>query len=48
MSTGTIDTPDRLKFDEAALARWMAAHVDGFAEGTMNLARRYLSGAIWP
>jgi len=23
-------------------------HVEGFAEGTMDLARRYLSGAIWP
>jgi len=23
-------------------------HVDGFAEGTVELAQRYLSGAIWP
>ena len=30
---------------ETSLAQ---THVDGFAEGTMDLARRYLSGAIWP
>ncbi len=27
---GVTDTPDRLKFDEAALERFMKAHVDGF------------------
>lgn len=30
---------------ETSLAQ---THVGGFAEGTMDLARRYLSGAIWP
>ena len=29
--TGLSDTPDHLKFDEAALANYMAQHVDGFS-----------------
>lgn len=28
--TGVTETPDRLKFDEAALVQYMRAHVDGF------------------
>src|SRR5689334_18409039 len=30
-NSGTRDVSDRLKFDEAALADWMANHVEGFA-----------------
>ncbi|CAN0625298.1 Phosphotransferase family protein [Burkholderia multivorans] len=29
--TGTMAVPERHRFDEARLAAWMAAHVDGFA-----------------
>lgn len=31
MTKGTIETPERLKFDEAALADWMSANVPDFA-----------------
>ncbi len=31
MTKGTIETPERLKFDEIALGQWMSAHVPGFA-----------------
>ena len=29
-NTGTSDVSDRLRFDEAALARWLEGHVEGF------------------
>ncbi|NHK28641.1 phosphotransferase family protein [Parvularcula flava] len=38
MSTGTIETPDRLKFDEEALAAYLNDHVDGFA-GPMSVSK---------
>ena len=30
-NTGTREVSERLRFDERALERWMADHVDGFA-----------------
>jgi aminoglycoside phosphotransferase (APT) family kinase protein len=36
--TGTIETPEHLKFDEAALQTFMAAHVDGF-EGPLAVEK---------
>ncbi|MEX0645211.1 MAG: phosphotransferase family protein, partial [Parvularculaceae bacterium] len=36
--TGTMETPEHLKFDEAALERYMAAQVDGF-EGPVRVEK---------
>lgn len=36
--TGTAATPEHLKFDEAALAEFMAAHVEGF-EGPLSVEK---------
>lgn len=36
--TGTIETPEHLKFDEAALEAYMAAHVEGF-EGPLAVEK---------
>ena len=36
--TDLIETPDRLRFDEAALARYMTAHVEGF-EGPLEVSK---------
>ena len=35
---GAAETPDHLKFDEAALAKYMASHVDGF-EGPIDVKK---------
>jgi len=36
--TGTMEVPDKDKLDEASLARWMEANVDGFA-GPLTLSK---------
>ena len=38
MADATIDTPERLRFDEAALDAWMRTHVDGYA-GSLVVAK---------
>ncbi len=42
----TIDTPERLKFDEDALAQWMTSHIDGF-EGPLTV-RKFSGGQSNP
>ena len=37
-NTGTREVAERLRFDEAALARWMAAHVAGF-QGPLTVSQ---------
>ena len=44
--TDTIATPDRLRFDEAALDRYMAEHVDGY-EGPLEV-RKFAGGESNP
>ena len=44
--TDLIATPDRLRFDEAALGRYMAAHVDGY-EGPLEV-RKFAGGESNP
>jgi aminoglycoside phosphotransferase (APT) family kinase protein len=37
-NSGTREVPERLRFDEQALARWMSENVDGF-EGPLNVSQ---------
>ena len=46
MADTTIDTPDRLRFDEAALETWMRTHVDGYA-GPLSV-RKFAGGESNP
>ena len=46
MADTTIETPDRLRFDEEALARWMRSHVEGF-EGPLTV-RKFAGGESNP